>query len=217
MHRIDTPDALANQFNDDPNVATPTTRVTAAFMNDTQENICQAIEAAGIALVKGNGAQLLAAIKALARTNGVPVGTRISFDGTTVPAGYLAADGAEHLRAAYPALVAHYLAEGRDIAGSTGAHFVMPNSEGYFERAASSDNSIDPDGPREAGDGPQADAFKSHAHTVNPPASDSEGAAGRTVTGNTGFSETLTGYNTQPTGGLETRPKNVPLLWCIKY
>ena len=214
MHRIDTPDAVANQFNDDPTVASPTTRVTAAFMNDTQENICQAIEAAGIALVKGNGAQLLEAIKALARTNGVPVGPRISFDGTTVPAGYLAA---EHLRASYPALVAHYVAEGRDIAGSTGAHFVMPNYEGYFERAASSDNSIDPEGPREAGDAPQLDAFKSHSHSVNPQSSDSEGGAGRTVTGNTGFSENLTGYSTGLAGGLETRPKNVALLWCIKY
>ncbi|WP_370236651.1 hypothetical protein [Brevundimonas sp.] len=217
MHRIDTSDALGDQFNDDTNVANPTTRVSAAWLNDVQESLGQAIEGAGIALVKGSGAQLLAAIIALARTNGVPVGTRISFDGTAVPAGYLAADGAEHLRADYPALVAHYLAEGRSITGSDADHFVMPNYEGYFERAASSDASVDPDGPREAGDAPQLDAFKSHLHSVSPPASDSEGAAGRTVTGNTGTSENLTSYNTGSTGDVETRPKNVPFLWCIKY
>mgnify|MGYP000389094897 CR=1 FL=1 len=33
----------------------------------------------------------------------------------------------------------------------------------------------------------------------------------------TGFSENLTGYSTGLAGGLETRPKNVALLWCIKY
>lgn len=67
MHRIDDPSAtLDHKFTEgSPSGGIPATIVTAAFMNDVQENICQAIEAAGITLAKGDGTQLTKAIRAL--------------------------------------------------------------------------------------------------------------------------------------------------------
>ncbi|MDP2375300.1 hypothetical protein, partial [Reyranella sp.] len=61
MHRIDADDA-AGLFKTSP---LPATIVTPAWANDVQENIVQVIEAAEIALIKGDGAQLLEAIQAL--------------------------------------------------------------------------------------------------------------------------------------------------------
>ena len=71
MHRIDADGHVNNQFSEG-NAATgqEATRVSAAWCNDVQENVCQAIEAADIALVKGQGGQLTAAIQALAAARG---------------------------------------------------------------------------------------------------------------------------------------------------
>lgn len=57
----------------------------------------------------------------------------------------------------------------------------------------------------------QEDMFKSHTHTQN-------GSAGPSGSGWTwaGAGTTTTG-NTGSTGGTETRPKNIALLYCIKY
>lgn len=66
MHRIDgygaTVDNLFTEGSPGPGVPVPPTDVTADWLNDHQENACTVIEAAGIALVKGDYGQLLAAI-----------------------------------------------------------------------------------------------------------------------------------------------------------
>lgn len=64
MHRIDSADNVANEFSEGP----PGTVISAAWLNDVQENIAQAIEAAPITLVKGTYTQLTAAIGLLAKT-----------------------------------------------------------------------------------------------------------------------------------------------------
>lgn len=72
MHRTDAPGNLSGQFSDGNPYGTPPTGgaiVSAAWLNDVQENLSQAIEAANLELEKGNGAQLLEAIKALAADN----------------------------------------------------------------------------------------------------------------------------------------------------
>lgn len=213
MHRPDDPSAIAGQFNDNPTVQSPTTKVEAEWLNDIMENVIAPIEAAGIALVKGEDGQLLEAIKWLARRFGVPTGTRISVDGSTCPDGYLPLDGAEYLRADYPELVAFYIADGRDITGSDADHFVVPNYEGYFERAASSDDTVDPGGPRAPGDGPQASQNLLHSHSIPTRTNANTG---------TGFVEDadssggVQAVNTGTSGGTEARPINVPFLWCVK-
>ena len=68
MHRIDTATATVDDLftNGDPGTGVPPTECDDDWLNDVQENIAQTIEAAGIALVKGDGTQLLDAIRALA-------------------------------------------------------------------------------------------------------------------------------------------------------
>jgi len=67
MHRIDTNGALpGGQFTDgNPAIGQQGTIMDAAWLNDMQENVAQAIEHAGIALVKGDGGQLTQAIVAI--------------------------------------------------------------------------------------------------------------------------------------------------------
>lgn len=224
MHRVDTEGHDNGQWRDgNPQVGQAGTIMSADWLNDTQENICRVIEGAAGTLDKGDGDQLKLAIQAMinaAKTEvitaiRIPVGTVINRDGAATPAGYLPLDGGDYLRATYPDLVAFYVAEGRLIAGSTGAHFKVPDYRGLFARAWSSDTAVDPDGPRAPGN-VQTDQLKSHVHSVSPPSADSEGGAGRTVTGSTGTGETLPSYDTASTGGTETRPKNVALKWFVK-
>src|SRR5437868_2763700 len=66
MHRIDTPDAVANLFSDgDPPNGIPATYIDAAWANAVQENIVRVILLAGIGLVKGTHTQLYDAILSL--------------------------------------------------------------------------------------------------------------------------------------------------------
>ncbi|NBB51513.1 hypothetical protein GVN24_24820 [Rhizobium sp. CRIBSB] len=211
MHRIDTTDAVAARFNDNPAVQSPTTRVTAAFLNDVQENLCTLIEGAGLDLVKGAGSQVVAAIEVLLDQI-KPIGEVSMLDGPNVSPRLCEID-TEYLKADYPRLVAYYTAQGRLIAGSTGAHFRTPDYAGLFARAASSDDLVDPDGPRAPGS-LQDDAFRSHTHTINE-GSDSPTGAGLT-SGDDDTSIVMTTQTSSATGGDETRPKNVALRWVIR-
>lgn len=67
MHRIDHATAApGNLFTEgNPATATPATTVTDDWLNDVQGNICDVVEAAGIALVKGDYTQLRQAIQAM--------------------------------------------------------------------------------------------------------------------------------------------------------
>lgn len=68
MHRVDTDGNVSGLFTDgDPSIAQQATVVDDDWLNDMQENVAQAIEAATITLVKGTYTQLRDGIKALAR------------------------------------------------------------------------------------------------------------------------------------------------------
>lgn len=68
MHRVDGQGATVdNLFTEgDPGSGVPATTVTADILNALQEEMCSAIEGAGIALDKQDNTQLLAALQALA-------------------------------------------------------------------------------------------------------------------------------------------------------
>jgi hypothetical protein len=82
MHRIDEPSATAdNLFTEgSPTGGVPATVVSDDWLNDLQENVCRAIEQAGITLVKGDYSQLGAAISALATTS---IGAQLGAGGTS--------------------------------------------------------------------------------------------------------------------------------------
>lgn len=67
MHQIDTPTASAGLFQDSD---TPGTQVSAAWLNDLQENLIGILIAAGIAPIKGDYTQLATALIGTSGSNG---------------------------------------------------------------------------------------------------------------------------------------------------
>jgi hypothetical protein len=222
MHRIDTEANDDGLFQDGtPQLGQQGTMMDADWANAVQENICEVIEGAGLVLEKGDHEQLKDAISGMisASTANIiaatrlPVGTIIERDGPGQPAGGYCAINTEYLRADHPDLVAWYTAQGRLIAGSTGAHFRTPNYEGLFSRAHATDNAVDPSGDRAAGD-VQAHAFASHSHDLPVRSNANTGNGYVEDADNSGSVSTAT---TATTGGsTETRPINVVTWWWIK-
>lgn len=215
MHRIDTDDAVGSQFNDNPAVKSPTTRVPAVWLNDIQENVARVIEDAEVPLTKGRAEDLRDAIAAMIASAiasvRVPVGARVAYDRATPPSGWLAEDGAQHLRADYPDLVAFYVAQGRLIAGDTIAHFRVMDHRGFFPRGWDGGRGVDPG--RVFGS-EQDDAFESHDHSL--PARSNADSGNGFVEDATG-AETVRTATTGQTGDTETRPKNIATLFIIKF
>ncbi|WP_321821225.1 MULTISPECIES: hypothetical protein [unclassified Burkholderia] len=126
MHRIDHQTAVAERpaplaagapgyfGRGDPLSGKPATFLTADWGNDVQENICQAIEAAGIDLSKGDGRQLLLAILALSNRAGLPIGVPVPFIGTPdkIPSNCVVAMGQTVLRSDYQTITAFALDSG---------------------------------------------------------------------------------------------------------
>lgn len=126
MHRIDHATAVAElpppgasgvpgYFDaGDPQAARDATWMTPDWANDVQENICQVIEAAGIALLKGGGQQLLQAIRVLCGGTALPIGVPVPFIGvlTAIPGNCMAMMGQVVNRADYPELTTYAIASG---------------------------------------------------------------------------------------------------------
>ena len=169
--------------------------------------------------------------KNLKGNSGNPVGTIISVASSTAPTGYLKANGALISRTTYADLFASI---GTTFgAGNGSTTFALPDLRGYFPRGWDDGRGVDTG--RTLGS-KQTDEIKSHnhtgtaasagahTHTVNSIISDINGSnsfsgsGGKYTTPTTSSSgahtHTLTINNT---GGAETRPINIALLYCIKY
>jgi hypothetical protein len=88
----------------------------------------------------------------------------------------------------------------------------LPDLRGYFVRGSGTNN----DGTAAGAFGTkQADEFKAHTHTVTD--------VNTTVTplasgvGNTAVNQGTIVRTTSSAGGAETRPKNIAMLYCIKF
>jgi microcystin-dependent protein len=151
----------------------------------------------------------------------IPSGTIMPYAGSTAPAGWLVCDGTSYVRTNYQKL---FNAVGTAHGAADGTHFNVPDLRGMFVRGKDGGAGNDPDAagrtaPRTGaatGDNVgslQTDELKSHSHTIN---------AGNVVGDLTAANIP---YNTvyaqsgvvQPTGGNETRPKNITMLYVIKY
>jgi len=122
MHRIDSTGHVGNLFSEG-NAATgqAATRVSAAWLNDLQENVCRAITGAGISLVKGNYNQLTLAIQALAEAAGGDSGNCIRF---CLP-GAVAAAAATRLVAALAGKAGNIVRVGARLGGGSGTATVL--------------------------------------------------------------------------------------------
>jgi microcystin-dependent protein len=146
----------------------------------------------------------------LASGVGTPAGAVMPFAMNSAPAGWLAADGSNVNRTTYASLFSAISTTYGAGDGST--TFALPDLRGYFVRGSGTNNDATASGTFGA---KQADELKSHLHTHQPGA-----AAGAQSGGNFTAQRTdilAPAINTGSTGGTETRPKNIALLYCIKF
>ena len=164
----------------------------------------------------------------------VPPGAVLPFAMNAVPPGWLAANGAAVSRTLYPALFASIGTLYGAGDGST--TFALPDLRGYFVRG----QGTNADGTAAGTFGTkQADDFKSHNHTGSTSQNGSHNHTYnntisnytiRQGTGNdwpnvrgtldsNGQTSSAGNHNHTITaeGGTETRPKNIALLYCIKF
>ena len=210
MHRIDATTATVDhRFTEgNPQSGVPATVVKADWLNAIQEELAHLVESVDLPLEKSNNTQVAQAILALVG-GVVPPGTVTMMAGTFVPTGYLVCAGAVVSRTTYSNLFAVI---GETYGNGDGATtFRLPDLRGEFIRGADFSRGVDPG--REIGTA-QADALAHHSHSLDPHLV-TEGVAGEGLGGTTpGSSGALieTGF----TGGSETRPRNVALMYLIK-
>lgn len=142
--------------------------------------------------------------------DGIPHGAVMAFARNTAPTGWLECDGAAVSRMTYADL---FDAIGITFGSGNGSTtFNLPDIRGEFIRGWDHDRGID--NGRTFGS-LQADEFKSHTHTYL-----------RTNIVKASFANSTNGVdnttpqssvNTGSSGGTETRPRNIALMYCIKY
>lgn len=136
----------------------------------------------------------------------VPAGSVFNFAASTAPTGYLECSGAAVSRATYAALFA--VTSTTFGVGDGSTTFNLPNLRGEFVRGW--DNGRGIDASRAFGSA-QADELKAHTHSyaTKSGTAPQSGSATQCWIGET--------TNTSgSTGGVETRPRNIALLYCIK-
>lgn len=147
----------------------------------------------------------------------VPIGTVImwpSSNAGSIPAGYLRCDGSTLRTRDYPALESVLRTT---YGGSSGSTFKLPNYQGLFLRGwgnAGAGNKYDPEKYRSIKT-VQTDSFKSHTHQ-----SDRleyiENSSQPMRTWDRKRSSRYVKQTSSATGGSETRPKNIGILYLIK-
>lgn len=141
----------------------------------------------------------------------VPVGSISMYAANTAPTGWLECNGGAVSRTTYAGLFA---AIGTVFGSGDGSTtFNVPDMRGEFARGWDNSRGID---PARAFGSAQAGAIEAHVHSVTPPSATDDTGSGLTTTG-TGGAETITPYNTASTGGTETRPRNIALMFIIKF
>lgn len=139
------------------------------------------------------------------------VGLVAAFAYNTQPANWLKCNGAAVSRTSYAALFAKI---GTTFgAGNGSTTFNLPDLRGEFIRGWDDGRNID--SGRTFGTW-QDEAFKSHQH-LNQSVSLPTGRVDSLTPGGGIFVGGGSSVNTNATGGSETRPRNVALLYCIKY
>jgi microcystin-dependent protein len=140
--------------------------------------------------------------------NAVPTGAVMPFASSSAPIGWLKANGAAVSRSTYATLFATI---GTTFgAGDGSTTFNLPDMRGEFPRGWDDGRGVD--SGRSFGSA-QGDQLRAHTHTVA--AGNSGGVDNIITTGNARSNDTS--YTTSSIGGNETRPRNVALLYCIKF
>lgn len=207
----------------------PAGSIIHAYQNEALDGIAGASEAARglIKLATAPAAQAgtnatdaitpatLAAVLAALGVQLAPPGQVAAFARSVAPTGWLKANGAAVSRTTYNGLFA---AIGTTFgAGDGSTTFNLPDMRGEFARGLDDGRGVN--AGRTLGSA-EADMLKSHDHDI-PTANGNKGTraamasdAGILTEGNPNLD--VGRYYTYGTGGAETRPRNVALLYCIK-
>lgn len=158
----------------------------------------------------------------------VPIGTITAFGGVTVPNNWLECDGAAYLTSSFPELYSAisssdasasygYLCDSFGNRNSSEGYFKIPDFRGEFLRGWDHNRGVD---LNRVFASLQLDAFKSHTHTFNQYGGNGVSAgsvAGTPPQNSLGLNPGTNLFTTNATGDNDTRPRNIAILWCIKY
>ncbi|MFA5342094.1 MAG: phage tail protein, partial [Clostridia bacterium] len=156
---------------------------------------------------------------------GVPVGAIFPWPTESVPTGYLECDGSSQLIASYPQL---YNVIGTSYGRIAATHFYLPDYRGWFMRGWDHGASVDDDAASRtasdtasatmtAGDHvgtEQGDTYEQHTHSVILTGPGNNLTSGSDT--NRVSPGTFTSANGTDVSG-ETRPKNIYVMYIIKY
>ncbi|WP_260411556.1 tail fiber protein [Pseudomonas glycinae] len=140
----------------------------------------------------------------------VPVGAVMAFPTGIVPPGFLELNGSVQSTSTYPDLAA-YLGTTYNKGDEGAGNFRLPESRGEFLRGWDHGRGVDPG--RAIGSW-APDELKSHVHQVDAPANPSGFGQDKVARGNRSDSNGTP--QTTATGGSETRPRSIAVMWCIK-
>jgi microcystin-dependent protein len=160
----------------------------------------------------------------------LPAGAVQAFAMNSAPSGWLSADGTAVSRSTYASL---FSAIGTTYgAGDGSTTFALPDLRGYFVRGSGTNS----DGTAAGTFGAkQSQDTQPHTHGITDPGHNHvwnavNGPGGQnfgvnyvagiaSISGNTGYSvnSSATGITINNSTGTETRPKNIALLYCIKF
>jgi len=145
----------------------------------------------------------------------VPTGTIAAFSDSVLPDGYIKCNGSITLSTT---TYADLFAVIGYTYGGSGSEFGVPDFRGEFIRGLDDGRGVD--SGRVLGDGSQADAYGSHNHHQGISTNKAGLYSYTTLSGTDAANgtESYTRYNyTSTEGETETRPRNVTMLYCIKY
>lgn len=161
------------------------------------------------------------AFVATAASASVPAGTIITFAGSTAPAGWLKANGVivPNGFGTVQGVTANFAALYAVLSTTYGSAGQLPDLRGEFIRGWDDGRGVD--ASRTIGSA-QSDLIKRHTH--NTIAADNGGTNDNTTAQSSNGGTNQSGFDTRDTGsdgasalGTETRPRNIALLYCIKY
>jgi len=165
------------------------------------------------ALINGDSAQTFKVAPAINAEEAIAFGQLtgyvLPFATSTVPNGFLECNGAELSRTTYTDLFA-VLGTTYGV-GDGSTTFNIPDLRGEFIRGF--DNGRGIDSARNIGTN-QLDSFKEHTH--NYPVVNTSTAGSGLPQGSNGVTASDT-YPASSIGGTETRPRNIAMMYCIKY
>ena len=139
-----------------------------------------------------------------------PIGSIVLWPRNTPPTNWLECGGPAVSRTTYATLFA--VTGTTHGVGDGSTTFNVPDMRGEFVRGW--DNGRGVDSGRAFGSA-QTGAIEAHTHLITPPSSSDTTSAGLTATGSGGV-EQVTAYNSGSTGGTETRPRNIALMYIIR-